>query len=83
MPAGTVYGTLLNFRAEVDALWAPQMNEPPYKAPPQAPVLYVKTANTWTPARPSDWPGLRCPRSRSAPRIGMVIGADSDVRASC
>lgn len=49
MPAGTVYGTLLNFRRE-HALWAPRMNEPPYKAPPKAPVLYVKTANTFTPA---------------------------------
>ena len=44
---GTVYGTLLNFRGELDAL-GPKMNEAPYKAPPQAPVLYVKPANTWT-----------------------------------
>lgn len=44
---GTVYGTLLNFRSELDALGA-QVNEAPYKAPPQAPVLYVKPANTWT-----------------------------------
>lgn len=49
MPAGTVYGTLLNFRRE-HALWAPRMTEAPYKAPPNAPVLYVKTANTFTPA---------------------------------
>ena len=48
LPTGTVYGTLLNFRAEVEAL-APQMTQPPYKAPPKAPVLYVKTANTWSP----------------------------------
>ncbi|MDO9148490.1 MAG: fumarylacetoacetate hydrolase family protein [Hydrogenophaga sp.] len=48
MPAGTVYGTLLNFQRE-HALWAPRMNETPYKAPPQAPVLYIKTANTFTP----------------------------------
>jgi len=48
MPAGTVYGTLLNFQRE-HALWAPRMNEAPYKAPPQAPVLYIKTANTFTP----------------------------------
>ena len=48
LPTGTVYGVLLNFRAERDAL-APQMNEPPYKAPPKAPILYVKTANTFTP----------------------------------
>ena len=49
LPGGTVYGTLLNFRRE-HALWAPRMSEAPYKAPPQAPVLYVKTANTFTPA---------------------------------
>jgi 5-oxopent-3-ene-1,2,5-tricarboxylate decarboxylase/2-hydroxyhepta-2,4-diene-1,7-dioate isomerase len=44
---GTVYGTLMNFRGELDAL-GPKVNEDPYKAPPQAPVLYVKPANTWT-----------------------------------
>lgn len=44
---GTVYGTLMNFRGELDALGA-KMNEAPYKAPPQAPVLYVKPANTWS-----------------------------------
>lgn len=47
LPGGTVYGTLLNFRRE-HALWAPRMHEAPYKAPPQAPVLYIKTANTFT-----------------------------------
>ena len=46
-PQGTVYGTLLNFRSEVEAL-APQMHEAPYKAPPKAPILYVKPANTWS-----------------------------------
>lgn len=49
LPLGTVYGTLLNFRRE-HALWAPRMQEAPYKAPPQAPVLYIKTANTFTPS---------------------------------
>jgi 5-oxopent-3-ene-1,2,5-tricarboxylate decarboxylase / 2-hydroxyhepta-2,4-diene-1,7-dioate isomerase len=44
---GTVYGTLMNFRGELDAL-ADKMNEAPYQAPPKAPVLYVKPANTWT-----------------------------------
>lgn len=46
-PAGTVYGTLPNFRDEVSAL-GPQMTQLPYKAPPQAPALFVKTANTWS-----------------------------------
>ncbi|HVZ42715.1 MAG TPA: fumarylacetoacetate hydrolase family protein [Ramlibacter sp.] len=44
---GTVYGTLMNFRGEHEAL-AERMNEAPYGAPPKAPVLYIKTANTWT-----------------------------------
>lgn len=44
---GTVYGTRMNFRGELDAIGA-QVNKAPYQAPPQAPVLYVKPANTWT-----------------------------------
>ncbi|WHZ09802.1 MAG: 5-carboxymethyl-2-oxo-hex-3- ene-1,7-dioate decarboxylase [Burkholderiaceae bacterium] len=48
LPAGTVYGVLLNFRRERLAL-ASQMLAAPYKAAPRAPVLYVKTANTWSP----------------------------------
>jgi 5-oxopent-3-ene-1,2,5-tricarboxylate decarboxylase/2-hydroxyhepta-2,4-diene-1,7-dioate isomerase len=44
---GTVYGTLMNFRGELEAL-GDKINEPPYKAPPKAPVLYIKPANTWT-----------------------------------
>ncbi|MDE2605653.1 MAG: fumarylacetoacetate hydrolase family protein [Burkholderiales bacterium] len=44
---GTVYGTLMNFRGELEAL-GDRTNEAPYKAPPKAPVLYVKPANTWT-----------------------------------
>ena len=47
-PQGTVYGTLLNFRREWD-LWSERMTQDPHKAPPKAPVLYVKTANTFCP----------------------------------
>lgn len=78
LPTSTVYGTLLNFRAEAEAL-APQMTQPPYKAPPKAPVLYVKTANTWSLhgsaiAVPADVPEVEIGAS-----IGMVIGAEGDV----
>jgi 5-oxopent-3-ene-1,2,5-tricarboxylate decarboxylase/2-hydroxyhepta-2,4-diene-1,7-dioate isomerase len=45
-PTGAVYGTLMNFRSEHEALGV-AMDQPPYKAPPRAPVLYVKPANTW------------------------------------
>jgi len=47
-PLGTVDGPLLNFRREWE-VWAPRMTQDPYKAAPQAPVLYVKSANTFNP----------------------------------
>ena len=43
--AGAVYGTLLNFRGALAALGA-AVHAPPYKAPPRAPVLYVRPRNT-------------------------------------
>ena len=78
LPAGTVYGTLLNFRAELKAL-APQMTQPPYKAPPNAPVLYVKTANTWSAhdseiAVPANVPDVEIGAS-----VGMVVGEGGKV----
>jgi len=78
LPTGTVYGTLLNFRAEVEAL-APQMTQPPYKAPPKAPVLYVKTANTWSPHGSAITVPASVPEVEIGASIGMVIGAESDI----
>jgi 5-oxopent-3-ene-1,2,5-tricarboxylate decarboxylase/2-hydroxyhepta-2,4-diene-1,7-dioate isomerase len=69
LPSGTVYGVLLNFRAEFDAL-APQMNEAPYKAPPKAPILYVKTANTFSPHGAS----IALPAHVEAVEVGATIG---------
>ncbi len=69
LPTGTVYGVLLNFRAEVDAL-APQMNEPPYKAPPQAPILYVKTANTFS----AHGASIALPAHVDEVEVGATIG---------
>ena len=77
-PTGTVYGVLLNFRAEVEAL-APQMNQPPYKAPPKAPVLYVKTANTWSPHGSAITVPAKVDAVEVGATIAMVIGADNDV----
>ncbi|QCP54281.1 2-hydroxyhepta-2,4-diene-1,7-dioate isomerase [Trinickia violacea] len=42
---GAVYGTLLNDRAALDAL-GDTMHAAPYKAPPKAPILYLKPRNT-------------------------------------
>jgi 5-oxopent-3-ene-1,2,5-tricarboxylate decarboxylase / 2-hydroxyhepta-2,4-diene-1,7-dioate isomerase len=69
MPTGTVYGTLLNFQGEMDAL-APQMSQAPYKAAPRAPVLYVKTANTWS----ANGSGIVLPSNTSEVEIGATIG---------
>ncbi len=43
--SGVVYGTLLNDRAALAAI-GDAANQPPYKAAPKAPVLYVKPRNT-------------------------------------
>jgi 5-oxopent-3-ene-1,2,5-tricarboxylate decarboxylase/2-hydroxyhepta-2,4-diene-1,7-dioate isomerase len=73
MPSGTVYGVLLNFRAEVEAL-APQMSAPPYQAPPKAPILYVKTANTWTPHGGAIALPTGVPEVEVGATIAMVMG---------
>ncbi|MEY4884599.1 MAG: hypothetical protein RIS34_2453 [Pseudomonadota bacterium] len=81
VPTGTVYGTLLNFRGEVNAMTA-QMTQPPYKAAPQAPVLYVKTANTWTPWQDGGAPITlphRVPEVEVGATIAMVIGPPAPV----
>jgi 5-oxopent-3-ene-1,2,5-tricarboxylate decarboxylase/2-hydroxyhepta-2,4-diene-1,7-dioate isomerase len=72
MPTGTVYGTLLNFKAELAAL-QPQMNQPPYKAPPQAPVLYIKPANTWSTNGAAIAVPARVPEVEIGATIAMVI----------
>ncbi|MDP3349083.1 fumarylacetoacetate hydrolase family protein [Hydrogenophaga sp.] len=72
MPEGTVYGTLMNFHRE-HALWTPRMSEAPYKAPPQAPVLHIKTANTFTAAGHS----IALPAGQPvavAATLGLVMG---------
>ncbi|MEO8024215.1 fumarylacetoacetate hydrolase family protein [Polaromonas sp.] len=78
MPQGTVYGTLLNFRSEVEAM-APQMNQPPYKTPPKAPVLYVKTANTWSTHGAAIAMPARVPEVEIGATIAMVTGASGTV----
>jgi 5-oxopent-3-ene-1,2,5-tricarboxylate decarboxylase / 2-hydroxyhepta-2,4-diene-1,7-dioate isomerase len=75
--SGQVYGTLLNHRTALAALGS-AVDSPPYKAPPKAPVLYIKPRNTLavdgTPVKvPQDAPELEIGAS-----LGIVIG-----RAAC
>lgn len=73
VPAGTVYGTLLNTLDEWEVL-SPQMALPPYKGAPKAPVLYIKTANTWSPCgSPITVPATATELEVGA-SIAMVIG---------
>jgi 5-oxopent-3-ene-1,2,5-tricarboxylate decarboxylase / 2-hydroxyhepta-2,4-diene-1,7-dioate isomerase len=74
MPADAlVYGVLLNMQADVVRM-GERFAAPPYKAPPRAPVLYVKPANTHvghgaTVALP---PGAA--RLTAGATLGLVIG---------
>ena len=78
LPQGTVYGTLLNFRREWD-LWSARMTQDPHKAAPKAPVLYVKTANTFCPAGQDLLlqDGVR--EVDIGATLGLVIGAQAQV----
>ena len=80
-PRGTVYGTLLNFKREWD-LWSPRMTQDPHKAAPKAPVLYVKTANTFSPAGQ----GLQLQDGVGevdiGATLGLVVGDDGQVAAA-
>jgi 5-oxopent-3-ene-1,2,5-tricarboxylate decarboxylase / 2-hydroxyhepta-2,4-diene-1,7-dioate isomerase len=70
--SGTVYGVLLNHAAALAAL-GDAVNAPPYKAPPNAPVLYVKPRNTLsTPGQAIDVPA-DVPALQVGANLGAVI----------
>jgi len=69
LPSGTVYGALLNFQGE-HARWAERMHLAPYLAPPRAPVLYIKTANTF---RVSGQP-IALPDGAEEVELGATLG---------
>jgi 5-oxopent-3-ene-1,2,5-tricarboxylate decarboxylase / 2-hydroxyhepta-2,4-diene-1,7-dioate isomerase len=74
LPAGDaavqVIGVLLNQQSAWDA-YAPKMQADPHKQPPQAPVLYLKPANTWA----RSGAVLELPESASGLVAGATIGA--------
>jgi 5-oxopent-3-ene-1,2,5-tricarboxylate decarboxylase/2-hydroxyhepta-2,4-diene-1,7-dioate isomerase len=65
----TVYGTLLNFRDALDALGA-AVHQPPYKAPPKAPILYIKPRNTIA----ADGDAVIVPSGVEALEVGASLG---------
>jgi 5-oxopent-3-ene-1,2,5-tricarboxylate decarboxylase/2-hydroxyhepta-2,4-diene-1,7-dioate isomerase len=77
LPGGTVYGTLLNFKHEL-ALWAGRAAEPPYKGAPRAPVLFIKTANTFSPYGAAIPMPARVAEVDVGASVGLVIGNFED-----
>lgn len=73
LPTGTVYGALLNDRDTL-ARMGEALSRPPYQAPPRAPVLYIKTANT----RCGEGAAVAVPADPGVVRVdatlGLVIG---------
>lgn len=69
LPLGTVYGTLLNHRAALAAL-GEAVHQPPYKAPPQAPVLYIKPRNTFA----GDGDPVVVPAGVDEVEVGATLG---------
>ncbi|MEO7851149.1 MAG: fumarylacetoacetate hydrolase family protein [Rubrivivax sp.] len=69
----TVYCALLNDRAALDAL-GDAVHQPPYKAPPRAPVLGIKPHNCFV----GDGQAIVVPRGvdelQMGPSLGLVIG---------
>jgi len=73
--AGTVYGVVLNDGAERASL-APAFAQAPYRAPPVAPVLYIKPRNTIVPSR-GDIALDGLSEVSVAPSIGLIFGRDA------
>ena len=70
---GAVYGTLLNHRSALTEL-GDKAAQPPYNAPPRAPVLYIKPRNTLA----ASGDAVEIPAGMSelevGPCLGLVIG---------
>ncbi|MGE6488672.1 fumarylacetoacetate hydrolase family protein [Paenisporosarcina sp. NPDC076898] len=66
---GTVYGTLLNFHGALERL-GDSVNDKPYLAPPVAPVLYIKPANTFN----RYGAGIPVPENESHLEMGAALG---------
>jgi len=70
---GTIFGVALNYRSLLDSRLA-EFQEPPYKAPPTKPVLFIKTPNTRNRQQGEVVFPASCDRLQPGPAVGVVIG---------
>jgi 5-oxopent-3-ene-1,2,5-tricarboxylate decarboxylase/2-hydroxyhepta-2,4-diene-1,7-dioate isomerase len=61
---GAVYAAALNFRGSLESL-GDKLSQDPYKAPPLAPILYIKPPNTWSST------GAKIPVPSGTPHLKM------------
>jgi 5-oxopent-3-ene-1,2,5-tricarboxylate decarboxylase/2-hydroxyhepta-2,4-diene-1,7-dioate isomerase len=73
---GTVYGTALNDRNEIARL-ADGFAAAPYKAPPRAPILYIKPRNTYLADGGTVFIPAAIPEIEPAAAIAVVFGRDT------
>ncbi len=71
--SGAVYGVLLNHREALNEL-GDAVNLPPYKARPNAPVLYIKPRNTLTHAAPNAPATVVVPADAVELEVGATLG---------
>jgi 5-oxopent-3-ene-1,2,5-tricarboxylate decarboxylase/2-hydroxyhepta-2,4-diene-1,7-dioate isomerase len=74
---GTVYGVVLNDRGSIQRMGA-ALQEAPYKAPPRAPVMYIKPANTLA----ANGSVVTLPLGATQVEIGATVGLVMGVQAS-
>ncbi|RLQ97384.1 fumarylacetoacetate hydrolase family protein [Falsibacillus albus] len=66
---GSIYGTLLNFKGALAEMGGKVLN-PPYKQPPKAPILYIKTGNTIIGANST----IPMPHDEGKLQVGATVG---------
>lgn len=71
--AGTVFGTLLNYKGALERL-GDAVNNEPYNSPPIAPVLYIKPANTFNRNGAAIPMPIGITKLEMGAALGLVIG---------
>ncbi|MBB6451296.1 5-oxopent-3-ene-1,2,5-tricarboxylate decarboxylase/2-hydroxyhepta-2,4-diene-1,7-dioate isomerase [Geomicrobium halophilum] len=69
---GTIYGVALNYRETLQA-YESAFQEKPYNKPPEAPVLYIKPKNTWTPHQAPVYVPEDVSELQTGPALGVVL----------